>query len=191
MIRRLKKRRATVWCVLAAIVSLIVVRLLIDFWFADPLAAPSQLTDGPFRVERIIDPITFVVRKDIEGSKPFRLRLVGIKISQTTNWQAESQAMQMTSEFIDRGRPIESKTSEQRIDPLVSLQFDRTYLSNDQTALAYLLINDEILNIELSKAGLVVPDPIIGNSPSMQRKIRKAADYAKNMKLGMHLNSDD
>ncbi len=190
MVRRLKKRSWSRWVVLLVVTVLAVIQYGLARIQADDYAAPPGLSDGRYRIEKIVDPITFHARP-LDGhpaSHSFRVRLVGVQIPPEMVLKQPGiyrQLCQATVEFIDQNKAPERDRVPGNLGAIVELEFDRFHLADDQTAMAHLLVDGERLNIELAKQGLVLPHSITGNWPSVERKIRLASHAAEHQRLGM------
>ena len=61
----------------------------------------------------------------------------------------------------------------------VYLLFDRTRFATDLTPLAYAIHEGSLVNAELVALGVAEPDPVPGNSVSLQRRITRAVQRRK------------
>ena len=190
MVRRLKKHSWGGWIILLVLMVLVVVQYWLARINSDRYAAPERLSDGRFRIEKVIDPITFHVRAldNKQSPHPFRLRLAGVQIPREIVWKqpnAFQQLCQTTLIWVGGNEAEETGFQLEHKESVVDLEFDRYHTTGDRTAIAHLLVNGERLNIKLAELGLVLPDPIPGNSPSIERKIRLASQAARNQHMGM------
>ena len=186
MIRQVLKARIIPWLFIGIVVALMIGRWFWGSYLGDPLAPPANLYDGRYRVEKIEDAVTLIVREDVEGAGAFRVRLAGISLPSEMDQRRSDQATELTRKFIEVESGQETGVGHRAGDPIVYLQFDRIFRDEDQRALAYLLRGDEVLNIELTKQGLALCDSVQGNSPAMNRRIKAAQAFAENRKLGIH-----
>ena len=176
---RLKQRSYAVFYLLATAALIIVIRWWLGNMFADPYAAPQKLTDGKYYIDEVTDSVSFLVtpvQSDVNIVKSFRVRLAGVKNKDYEKSAIARSARLFIEEFV-------RAADGQRL--IVRLQFDRYRLDSNDTALAYLWIKDRILNVELARAGFVLPDNIVGNSPSIQRKIKLASEEARENGVGI------
>jgi hypothetical protein len=176
---RLKHRSYTIAYLLGGVAFIVFVRWWLGVVFADQHAAPEKLTDGRYYVDDVVDSVSFLVtpvRADGDVPKSFRVRLVGVKNDDNAPTELEAKARQFVKTFI---------SSAPRERPIVCLQFDRYRIDSNDTALAYLWHDQHILNVELARGGFVLPDNIVGNSPSIQRKIKLASAEAQEKGVGV------
>ena len=102
-------------------------------------AAPRDLPEGVYQVRRVVDGDTLLLR---DGN---RVRLMGVDTPETVKpdhpvepWGAEATAF--TRNFVAAGP--------------VRLAFDRVRLDRFNRYLAYVWVDDKLLNEELLRAGL-------------------------------------
>ena len=125
---------------------------------------PAALAEGVYRVERVIDGDTLVLTN---GS---RIRLIGADTPETVKenhpverWGPE--ATEFTKQFVSSG-PIR-------------LQFDREQQDRYGRFLAYVLVDDRMLNEELIRAGLARARTGFYYSSAMKTRFRRAEDEAR------------
>ena len=124
------------------------------------------LQEGWYRVERIDDSITLIVRPDFDWTpaidkKSMRVRLASLRIKQP------EPAGNDTGQAYALARLIKSGN--------VYLRFDRTRFESDLTPLAYVFEQDgRLVNADLVRVGVASAVNIPGNSNSLQRLIAQA-----------------
>lgn len=170
--RRFKQQRPGAWLLLAVLAILVVYRLYTDQQQPGP-AAPHetlQLTEGIHRVERVIDGDTLLV------SPRTRVRLIGVNTPETVKedypvepWGPEASAF--TKQFVASGK--------------VRLQFDRERVDQHGRYLAYVWVEDRLLNEELARRGLARYEPQYHYSPAMKKRFRLAERAAQDERLGI------
>lgn len=129
--------------------------------------SPPQLREAAYRVERVVDGDTIIV---LDGDKRVRVRLLGIDTPETVKegtpvqpWGPEATAF--TEAFLAGGQAY--------------LRLDRRRVDRYGRALAYVFVDEVMLNEELVRAGLARADPYTGDSAAMTRRLYKAQDEAK------------
>ena len=133
-------------------------------------AGPELLEEGIHQVRRVVDGDTLVLASGA------RLRLQGIDTPETVKpnhpvekWGPEAAAF--TRDFLDRGE--------------VRLVFDRERQDRYGRFLAYVYVDDRMLNEELVRAGLATAEPGFRYSASMKRKVLAAEAEAKAARRGI------
>lgn len=124
------------------------------------------LEDGVYEILSVRDPITFVCKKTTADAEPIVVRLLGVRlpnIGQTADDRLRKRAEQKTLEFIESNR--------------VSLRFDRHRFDVDDTALAFLIVDEKVLNVELLQSQLVEFRAVPGVPSALQRKLNKVAEF--------------
>ncbi len=158
-----RHRLATGLALLAGLLVLAGFRLWYDCLQPErALGRGDRLTAGPYRCVRIIEPLTLLV----EGTSPatsrdksFPVRLAGIRLNHSSN-QAVAPAV-----FLARHVPPGQS---------LRLEFDRQRFDEDRLPLAYVLVEDRLINALMVSAGLALPDPLPGVSSPLQKQINSA-----------------
>lgn len=147
---------------LYAVVALFVIwRLWQSF---DQPTQPAALDEGIYRVERVVDGDTLLL---VGGD---RVRLIGVDTPETVKpdhpvepWGPE--ASDFTKQFVAGGE--------------VRLQFDRQRVDQYGRRLAYVWVDDRMLNEELLRAGLGRALLQHRYSPAMKRRFEAAQEEAQ------------
>lgn len=183
--RRIYRRRPSrLWFLAALFVALVAVRCARDRWFpeADPHFVPPPSDKCRYVVERVIDGDTLLVRAadgephDPAAPRQFRLRLLGIDCPETVHpdrpvepWGPEATAF--TSDFV-QGRTLR-------------LVYDRRRTDSYDRYLAYVFVDERLLNEELVRSGLAVVKTFPGDSESVARRLRAAEKEARENARGV------
>jgi micrococcal nuclease len=170
--RRLQSNPLRRWWWLALLVVVGLVRLgLIGEQPPDAdTLAPEMFEAETQRVERVVDGDTLLL------ANRARVRLIGIDTPETVKpdtppqpWGAEATAF--TKQFVAGGT--------------VRLEFDRERVDQYDRFLAYVYVDEAMLNEELLRAGLARMEPQYRYDEAMKRRFRKAEDEARVDKLGI------
>lgn len=153
-----------VWLVIA----LVVAARLWQLW--DERAAPVDLAEGDYLVERVVDGDT------IKLANGAVIRIIGVDTPETVRpeWPVEPwgpEASRFTREFIGDGP--------------VRLQFDRERLDDYGRYLAYVWVGDRMLNEELVRSGLARFKPWFNYSETMKSRFRRAQNEAQAERRGI------
>jgi micrococcal nuclease len=159
---------------LAAIALLVLLRLLSDRGRDE--SEPDRelpLAEGAYQVVRVVDGDTLLVRRqdaDPQAARERRLRLLGIDCPESVKpdqpiepWGPE--ASQFTQRFV-AGRDVH-------------LQFDKRRIDRYGRYLGYVFVEEKMLNEELVRAGLARVSIYPGDSEAMARRLRAAAQDAR------------
>jgi micrococcal nuclease len=141
------------------------------WWQSESRSSPPEsLAEGVYRVERVIDGDTLLLTNHA------RVRLIGVDTPETVKpnhpvepWGPE--ASEFTKAFIAKGA--------------VRLQFDRERLDRYDRFLAYVLVDDRMLNEELVRAGLATAETKFSYSTAMKNRFRRAEDEARAARRGI------
>lgn len=138
-------------------------------------------TAGPCAVERVIDGNTLWVRQLPSTSSGKEqvivkgpVRLLGIQAaadSSAANAPLATAARQFAADFVASGN--------------VMLELDKRRIDADGCFLAYVAVDGHWLNVELLRAGLARLDSQPGDSATIGRELRRAADEARSAKRGI------
>ncbi|MDP6555966.1 MAG: thermonuclease family protein, partial [Pirellulaceae bacterium] len=178
MTRRFRRRPSTTVFALLALAVVILARSTYDRIVDRPgLAAPGFLQEGGCELVRVIDGDSIVVRQTVThpaGGKRMTseatIRLLGIDCPEFDEpWGTE--ATTMTRRLLDEGA--------------VTLRLDRRRLDRYERVLAYVFVNDLMVNAALVRAGLARADVYPGDSQSMGRIFDKAEAEAKADRRGI------
>jgi len=156
----------------------VVVLAALRWLFGEPAAAPppTNLPEGNYVVERVVDGDTLLVR-DLG-----RVRLMGINAPESVKPDHPvepygPEASAFTKQFVSQGR--------------VRLQFDRERVDQYGRTLAYAWVGDKLLNEEIIRAGLARAEMQYHYSQAMKKRFREAQDEARQAKRGIwSANSD-
>lgn len=164
--RRWSVRRSRLWLLLAVLVWLAV------RWWQGGLLPPAfePLAEGTYRVERVIDGDTLLLT---DGR---RVRLIGID----------------APESVKPDHPVEpwglqaAELMRRLIGPQpVRLEFDDERLDRYGRTLAYVWVDQRLLNEELLLAGLARFEPQYHYSNSMKTRFRRAENEARQAGRGL------
>ena len=167
-----RRRRFVLIVVVLAVV--IVVR-----WWRDPSLPPlpEALAEGEYRVGRVVDGDTLLL------TNRAKVRLIGADTPETVmpGHPVEPfgpEATDFTQRFVDRenGR--------------VRLQFDRERIDKFGRFLAYVWVDDRMLNEELIRAGLATAETGFRYSSTMKTRFRRAEEEARAAGLGIWSDRD-
>lgn len=131
---------------------------------------PEALAEGVYRVERVIDGDTLLLA---DGA---RVRLIGVDCPETVKPHHPVEpfgpvASAFTKSFVAGGK--------------VRLQFDRERIDRYDRFLAYVFVDDAMLNEELLRAGLARVEHRFHYSQSIQRQFDRAEEEAKEARRGI------
>lgn len=157
----------------------------------EPSTASSGdvLQAGPCEIVRVVDGDTLVVRQsqvplDLHGgsrisdkrAEQFRVRLLGVDTPETVKedspveaWGPEATAF--TREFVRRGK--------------ASIELDKRRTDRFGRSLAYVYVGEELLNVELVRAGLARVSHYPGDSMAKLRLLREAEAEARYAERGI------
>ncbi len=167
MRRRFRPLRASTALVVLVLVAWAAFRL----WQIWPDRGPPEaLPEGLYEVSRVVDGDTLLL------TNRTRVRLIGVDTPETVKpheavqpWGPEATAF--TADFIGRGT--------------VRLQLDRERVDRHGRFLAYVWVDDRMLNEELLRAGLAQWEPQYHYSDSMKTRFRKAQQEAQQAQRGI------
>ncbi len=167
MKRRFRRPRPFRWALLILVVVLMGVRIARR---EDASASPESLVEGPYRVRRVIDGDTLQLENNA------RIRLIGADTPETVHPKRPAEAWgpeatEFTRRFVSDG--------------LVHLRFDRERLDRYDRFLAYVWVEDRLLNEALISAGLARARLEFHYAESMKRRFRQAQSQAQRANLGI------
>lgn len=156
-----------------ALLALVVIVVALRLWFqADEHPSPDSLAEGAYQVERVVDGDTLLLTNGA------RVRLLGIDTPETVQpnhavepWGREASA------FTEKAIAGHLKQ--------VRLQFDRERQDRYQRFLAYVWIEDQMLNEELVRRGLATAELQYNYSPAMKRRFKQAEEEARSGRIGI------
>jgi micrococcal nuclease len=168
------RRSGYVWLVVLVLV------ILLRYW-GQPVGQPphpashDSLPPGEHQVVRVIDGDTLLVDPHA------RVRLIGVNAPETVkpDWPVEPwgpEASAFTKQFVSGGH--------------VRLEFDDEPRDAYDRYLAYVWVDDRMLNEALVRAGLARFEPNFHYSSAMKRRFRQAQDEARRKHLGIWSNRD-
>lgn len=162
--RRSRKRQLIIVLVVGALV------LARIWWGPTPERAPDVLSEKSYGVERVVDGDTLLLENGA------RVRLIGVDCPESVKpdhpveaWGPE--AAEFTRRFIG-GREVRLEFDDERVD-----KYDRF--------LAYVYVDDRMLNDALVRAGLARATLHYNFSDAMKRRFREAQAEAREAGSGM------
>ncbi|MBN2024831.1 MAG: thermonuclease family protein [Pirellulales bacterium] len=177
--RRPTYRRPTLrgWQRVAALALALAILALLRWWFGpfEQPAAPEALAEGAYQVEKVVDGDTFVLTN---GAK---IRLIGADTPETVHpdrpvepWGPE--ATEFTRRFLAGGE--------------VHLVFDRERKDRYGRFLAYVWVDDEMLNESLIRAGLARARTEFRYAAARKTLFRRAEAEARSEGRGIWSGAD-
>jgi micrococcal nuclease len=172
MTRRFRRRPSATVFALLALAVVMVARYTYDRIVERPgLEAPGILQEGGCQVVRVLDGDSIVVRQTVTQQADVKrttseatIRLLGIACPEYDEpWGLE--ATEMTRRLLDKGP--------------VTIRLDRRRIDRNERVLAYVFVDDRMVNAELVRAGLARVDLYPGDSQSFGRIFSKAQAEAK------------
>jgi len=150
---------------------LLVVYLLFRVWYIARIPTSSDaLPAGAHHIARVIDGDTLLLTNGA------RVRLLGVDTPETVKrgcpvqaWGPEATAF--TRQFVSKG--------------YVRLQFDRERVDRHGRFLAYVWVDQRMLNDELVRAGLARAEPWYRYADAMKRRFRRSEAEAKAARRGI------
>jgi len=179
--RSFRRRPRRTWLAAAMVAALVLARWGCDRWRDVPHPAHQPpLPEGTYEVIRAVDGDTLVVRRQASAGqgrvREIRVRLLGVDCPESVKpdhpvepWGRE--AADFTEKFV-AGRAVRLRFDKRRLDP-----YDRY--------LAYVFVDDRMLNEELVRAGLAVVSTFPGDSDAMARRLRAAEREAQEQSRGV------
>ncbi|MBI85686.1 MAG: hypothetical protein CMJ81_21030 [Planctomycetaceae bacterium] len=180
MRRSFRRRPRIVWLTFTLILAVLVVRA----WHRSGRVertgnSPETLAEGIYRVTRVVDGDTLIITGSdgiqsqagsLRQDQQVRIRLLSIDTPETVKPDAPvepwgEEATQFTRQFVARGT--------------VLLRFDRRRVDRYHRFLAYVYVNDLMLNEELVRAGLAKVKIYPGDSSTIGRRLTQAEKEAK------------
>jgi micrococcal nuclease len=141
------------------------------------IAATGFLREGNCDVVRVIDGDSIVVRQTVthptngkRTTSEATIRLLGINCPEYDE-PLGSEATAMTRRLLDQRT--------------VTLRFDRRRLDRYERFLAYVFVDDQMVNAALVRAGLARAEVYPGDSQSIGRAIGKAESEARTSQRGV------
>jgi micrococcal nuclease len=170
--RRFRRRPYRALAAVVVIVGLLVARFLAG---PQPPHPGQPLAEGPYHIRRVVDGDTIIVEPEST------VRLIGVNTPETVKpehpvepWGPE--AAEFTREFLARGT--------------ARLSFDRERVDRYGRFLAYVWVDDRMLNEELVRRGLARYEPQYRYSETVKRRFRQAQQEAQREHLGIWSDDD-
>jgi micrococcal nuclease len=147
--------------------------------------SPEILAEGIYEVARVVDGDTLVITgsegiqdqaESLRHNQQVRIRLLSIDTPETVKPGAPiepwgQEATQFTRQFVAQGS--------------VRLRFDRRRVDQYNRFLAYVYVNDRMLNEELARAGLAKVKVYPGDSSAIGRRLTQAEKEARQAARGI------
>jgi micrococcal nuclease len=141
------------------------------YWQGDrPGDVPSELTEGTYRLVRVVDGDTIIVAPHVV------VRLIGVDTPETVKPEHPIEAF---------GPEATAFTREFLADGTMRLSFDRERVDRFGRHLAYVWVGDRLLNEELARAGLARFESHFHYSPAMKRRFHQAQQEAQKAHRGI------
>jgi micrococcal nuclease len=157
-------------------------------WRGQPLrdgGVPAEsLVEGEYELVRVVDGDTILVAREFAAEnghaaplrQTARVRLLGIDTPETVHPQRPvepfgPEASEFARAFLSGGR--------------CRLQLDKRRVDRYGRFLAYVFVEERMLNEELVRAGLARVSTLPGDSSTMERRLRKAEDEARAANRGI------
>jgi micrococcal nuclease len=172
--RRFRRRPSASMLLTLALIVFVVLRLWRAFSLPLPRTEPL-LEEQPYQVQRIVDGDTIIVHS-LDGSTEHRIRLLGMDTPETVRpghaieaWGPE--ATLFTQDFCKAG--------------VVHFRLGRRRIDRYKRYLAWIYVDDQLLNAELVRAGLAKTTHYPGESSSLTRILKQAEEEARAAKRGI------
>lgn len=171
--RRLRRPRLPRRGPQGILVLLVIALALLVRWWQEPKEQPAEsLGEGTYAVARVVDGDTLAL------ANKSRVRLIGVDTPETVkrNHPVEPfgpEASEFTRRFVARGNWS------------VRLEFDRERKDKYGRFLAYVWVDDQMLNEELVRAGLARVETQYHYAAAMKKRFRAAEAEAKAAKRGI------
>ncbi len=143
--------------------------------FSQPTPRTPPLTEAEYRVKRVVDGDTLIVHS-LTGSDTHRIRLLGMDTPETVRpdhpvepWGPE--ATTFTKDFCKQG--------------VVRLRLGRRQIDKYGRYLAWIYVDENLLNAELVRAGLATTTNYPGESSSLTRELKQAEGEARRANRGI------
>ena len=167
--RRFRRRSRIMAALLIAAALLVGVRVA---WYVSRPAGETtveSLVAGSYRVRRVIDGYQLLISDPHDAAQCARIRLLGITPATGPGRHSAAQAL---SEAIAQ-------------DQIVSLRLDRRRVDVDGVFLAYVYVENRLLNAELVRSGLARVDSRPTDSGPIVRQLRQAQQEAQQAHRGI------
>lgn len=153
-------------------------------WNHPDEGADEALVEGRYSLVRVVDGDTIIVAPTdetapamrLDGGEEYRIRLLGIDTPETVKpdhpvepWGREATAF--SQQFLADGQ--------------VRLRFGRRRVDKYERYLAYVFVDDAMLNEALVREGLARVSVYPGDLPSLTRQLRAAQDEARTARRGI------
>jgi len=158
------------WAVVALAVAILGYRAWQTQRSQPPVPAVEGLPAGPCEIRRVVDGDTLLLENRA------RVRLIGVDAPESVKpdhpvepWGPE--ASEFTRQFLQRGTP--------------RLEFDRERVDRFGRYLAYVYVDDQLLNEAIIAAGLARMEPHFDYASAMKRRFRTAQQDAQRARRGI------
>ena len=172
-----QRRRPPHWVTIAIIVVILVGSAVAKRFFrppADgPLPEPPAIAEEIYEVERAVDGDTIIVRVDGERQ---RVRLMGIDTPEVFDKSGSGERLENAEPF---GPEASAFTKEFVAGGEVHLRFGRRRVDQYNRLLAFVYVDDKMLNEEIVRAGFARAKIYAGDESPLTRQIQKAQDEAQ------------
>ena len=165
--------RRPVWLAAAVLAALLAARVWYDR--REP-QRPEVLAEGTYQVARVTDGDTLVLTNEA------RVRLIGVDTPELSGPHTAEEPL---------GRQAKAFTEQFLIGGEALLRFDRERVDRYDRFLAYVYVEDRLLNEELVRAGLARARTEFRYSESMKRRFRRAEQEARAARLGIWSAEND
>ena len=180
--RRRYRRRWSWWSLLIFFLLVIAaVRRGCETFSPQRADAPPTIAEGMVHVVRVVDGDTIIVQplgesSHFEDAPQARVRLLGIDAPESVkpNHPVEPfgpEAAEFAREFLSGGR--------------AELRLDRRRKDQYERFLAYVYVEDQMLNEALARAGLARASHYPGDSPQIARRLQDAEQEAQRAGVGI------
>lgn len=177
--RKTFRKRPPHWVSLAILAVILIVGRFAQLHYNNGDDDPLPLAEETYQVERAVDGDTIIV---IDQGERRRVRLIGIDTPEVFDKSGSGErlatpvpfgpeASNFTKDFISGGQ-VQLRFGRRRVD-----QYDRW--------LAYVFVNDRMLNEELARAGLAKAKTYAGDESPLSRRIETAEAEAQQARRGI------
>ena len=180
---RFRRRPSTATFVGLVLVVLICGRWTVLAFFPSEAENAGLLVEGSCQVVQVHDgPLLLVVRQEsasspgtkVPNAVERRVRLIGLEADRDSSAAGKTRAAAAT-EFA-RGQVAEKS---------VRLKFDKRRVDRDHLWLAYVYVDEVLLNERLIEEGLARVSEYPGDSPAIAKRLRAAEARAKREQCGL------
>ena len=177
------RRRPAYWVMLVGLVVLLFVGRWAQRNLGGPASDPSPqdapLVETLYPVERAVDGDTIIV---LDGGQRRRVRLTGIDTPEVFDKSGSGERLAKPMPF---GAEASAFTKEFIAGGKVELRFGRRRIDQYDRLLAFVFVDERMLNEELARAGLAKAKIYAGEESPLTRRIEKAEEEARAAKRGI------